>query len=213
MPNYARVGFNALDEEIICEEKFFPTELPSDQIKHYLGKPVWRIIKENRPEFDEATEVLNGPFDHIYDEMVTRDWHIQLRPVVDLEAELAASKAVNIQLLEAAARRAREAFISSDPTKQVAYAQKFKEAAAVIATPEAEDFTSIAPILLAEAPARGLTIQQLAGVVLAKGSAWLAAAGQIEAAVVQAKAAITAATSANDVEAAMAEVTLPMPEV
>lgn len=111
------------------------------------------------------------------------------------------------------AEAARQLFISAGAGKAMIYLQKVAEAAGVAAVLAASGTPDPAayPILSAEAPARGLSLEQLAGVVMAKRGDWLLAAGAIEAEAVRLKAEITNAGDLSSIATIMASAAWPSP--
>ncbi len=126
-------------------------------------------------------------------------------PTVDLDTlkvRLAAS-------IDAAAENERLKYITSGAGQAMTYQRKAEEArACLVATdPQPADY----PMLAAEIGITAATLTGVAEVVNAAYQAWLAIGAQIEAARLGAKAAIDAATTADEARAAAEAVVWPNP--
>ncbi|WP_428527174.1 hypothetical protein [Roseibium sp.] len=116
-----------------------------------------------------------------------------------LEAEqLAALKTEAKGRLIVLAETARGKWITPGDGKAMVYREKYAEAKAYQA-----DATAECPMLSVEAAARGIPLADMVQIVLDASNGWVTAAAQIEALTVTANAAIEAAGSVEDLDAAL----------
>lgn len=102
------------------------------------------------------------------------------------------------KVIDASAGLFRQEFITTVPGQEMTYLQKKEEAAAYLAG-AAE---SACPMIAAEAVATGVTVAAMAAMVIQKSEEWKQLGALIEGRRMEAKAAVTAATTREDKELA-----------
>ncbi len=109
------------------------------------------------------------------------------------------------QDIDRTAGEARLRYITDVPGQQAVYMTKLEEARAYAAAYALDNGTPVPPYLAAESAAMGDAAIETAQMVLGLAAQWNGVVGPaIEAARVAGKAAVTAATTAQDIEAARA---------
>lgn len=126
--------------------------------------------------------------------------------------DLAALRTAALAGIDAAAERARGAWITLGSAQAMVYQAKAAEAARYLAIAEPPADLAGYPLLAAEVGITATTAQELAMLWLNMADRWSIAAAAIEATRIAAKRAVGAATSPAAIEAA-ADVAWPTPEV
>lgn len=106
-------------------------------------------------------------------------------------------KAAALAAIDAAAGKARARYITAAPGQEATYQAKSVEAESYIAAGRPADATPY-PILYAEAAVRGISVSDMADMVIALRDQWTAMAAQIEAQRIKGKLAVDAATASDD---------------
>jgi len=137
--------------------------------------------------------------------------------IAEREAEIAReeakriprAKAAAVERIDADAEAARQRFLSPGAAKAAVYLQKQAEAARYASdpSPAIDDY----PLIKARMAATGQTAAQVADEWLARAAAWTTIAAEIERQSDLAKAAVNAAATLADVEAALAAIVWPAP--
>lgn len=177
-----------IDGSAIVEER----DIPLDAVPEHK-RSVWLIIEGERPEFDGATHTITGPVYQIEASRVLRVWTVTPRDLVTVKAE---SKA----RISGLAESARGKYITPGSGKAMSYQQVAAEAIRYGATEGAGSY----PFLQARvASGRYPDLATAAAATQQIKTQWAEIGAAIDQAEDAAKLAIDAATTVEQVQAAL----------
>ena len=168
---------------------------------------MWRPFAEERETYDTLIADLVGPSEIISDDSAKRVWKAQVR-------DLALVKQQFRDLIDDRAEDLRLKYITPGHGKAMTYREKFEQAKAVEelgeatanALSEAERIENY-PTLAASVPIEAPTLWSASQLVIDKAEQWAGISYFIEIKVIQGKAEIDQANTAEDVASAFASIT------
>ncbi|HYI39985.1 MAG TPA: hypothetical protein VE053_06675 [Allosphingosinicella sp.] len=176
-----------------------PPPAPDPETRH---PDAWHIIEEpasgerqmvRDPENYPDWAVVAADFDRYPEEYEQLEDGAIVPDLVRLEADL-------LKAIDEAAGAFRCRFITDQPGQEMTYMAKEVEARAILAGGDSAD----APMITGGAKARGIEVEKMAGMVVARADAWRVIGSAVEIRRESAKAAVAAATTAEEKRAAAA---------
>lgn len=172
-------------------------------------------IFETIPPFDGRTHRQASTYTDTEEpdrNRIRREWHIEEIPAVDIAAAVAAARAIAVVGNNAAAGRAREAYLTAVPGQATTYAAKQAETVRWInAGRPADAAGDLYPWAGDRADLRGVTVADVLAEWEAVTAAWEGVGRQIERERERVNEAIKAAMTREDIQAALDGACYPAP--